>query len=256
MISEFFANNMNEKIKEGIAVEKVQQTLSSSLRPPDSRNTQWPRLRSLFFWPFIGLLSFASLTGCGTATSSSYSTGSAASANVGTSSLGVNGATTSGTDTTQAVSVKTDTNNTLSVVDNKTLGPILVDNKGMVVYLFTKDSQNKSTVTGLNAAIWPPLLVPPGNHLTPGRGVTGKLSTLTRANGKRQVTYNGIPLYVYSGDLSPGQTNGEGILHEWYVVHPNSTAALLSASASIATTRSASSNSNSAGSGNSSGSGW
>jgi predicted lipoprotein with Yx(FWY)xxD motif len=154
------------------------------------------------------------------------------------------------------VSTNAATNTTLKVVNNKTLGPILVDNSGKVVYLFTKDSKNKSTVTGLNAALWPPLLVSADTPLTPGNGVAGKLGTLTRANGKLQVTYNGIPLYTYSGDLSPGQTNGEGILHEWYVVHPNSTTSLLSATVSLTATGTAAAHSSSTGTGNSSGSGW
>ncbi|MBV9257350.1 MAG: hypothetical protein JO215_04975, partial [Ktedonobacteraceae bacterium] len=36
------------------------------------------------------------------------------------------------------------------------------------------------------------------------------------ANG-HQLCYNGHPLYTYSGDTSPGQTNGEGIGNKWFV---------------------------------------
>jgi predicted lipoprotein with Yx(FWY)xxD motif len=39
----------------------------------------------------------------------------------------------------------------------------------------------------------------------------------TTANGS-QLEYNGHPLYTYSGDTGPGQTNGEGIGGVWHVV--------------------------------------
>jgi hypothetical protein len=39
--------------------------------------------------------------------------------------------------------------------------------------------------------------------------VTGTLGTITRAdNGAVQVTYNGLPLYFFSKDTKPGDTNG------------------------------------------------
>ena len=35
-----------------------------------------------------------------------------------------------------------------------------------------------------------------------------------------QVTYNGHPLYYFSGDQAPGDTNGQGIGDIWFVVSP------------------------------------
>ena len=46
---------------------------------------------------------------------------------------------------------------------------------------------------------------------TAGAGVTGTLSTITRADGSTQATYLGHPLYTYAGDTAPGQANGNGI---------------------------------------------
>ena len=38
-----------------------------------------------------------------------------------------------------------------------------------------------------------------------------KIGTTARSDGKPQVTYNGHPLYLYSADQKPGDTNGQGL---------------------------------------------
>ena len=58
-----------------------------------------------------------------------------------------------------------------------------------------------------------------------GKGVSAKLlGTTTRPGGGRQVTYDGHPLYTYSGDPSAGATNGQGVSTFgalWWVVAPD-----------------------------------
>jgi predicted lipoprotein with Yx(FWY)xxD motif len=39
-------------------------------------------------------------------------------------------------------------------------------------------------------------------------GVTGKLGSTTRSDGARQLTVAGHPVYTFTGDSAPGQTNG------------------------------------------------
>ena len=46
------------------------------------------------------------------------------------------------------------------------------------------------------------------------------LGTLTRDDGTVQVTYNGWPLYHFSGDTAPGDTNGQGLEGVWFLVSP------------------------------------
>ncbi len=44
-----------------------------------------------------------------------------------------------------------------------------------------------------------------------GSGATQSLlGTTMRTDGAAQVTYNGHPLYKFSGDTKPGDTTGEG----------------------------------------------
>jgi len=84
---------------------------------------------------------------------------------------------------------------------------VLTNAKGFTLYWFVPDTSTKSNCNGSCAAIWPPVKGP----ATAGTGVTGTLATITRADGSTQATYNGHPLYTYSGDTGPGQTNGNGL---------------------------------------------
>ena len=89
------------------------------------------------------------------------------------------------------------------------LGKILVDSQGRTLYLFQKDSGTKSTCTGACAIDWPPLRAT--GKPTVGSGATASIvATSARSDGKPQVTYNGHPLYLFSGDQKPGDTNGRG----------------------------------------------
>jgi predicted lipoprotein with Yx(FWY)xxD motif len=98
------------------------------------------------------------------------------------------------------------------------LGNYLVDDKGMTLYTFKNDTSGKSTCTGTCATTWPPLsatVAPTG-----GSGVTGTFALITRDDGTMQVTYNGMPLYYFSGDKAAGDTNGQGVGGVWAVAVP------------------------------------
>src|SRR4051812_21821828 len=104
---------------------------------------------------------------------------------------------------------------------NSDLGTILVDANGMTLYLNTQDSATKSTCTGSCAATWPPLTA--GGTTKAGSGVqSSQLGTLM-VGSTDQVTYYGHPLYTYTGDSQPGDTNGQGVGGVWQVVSPKGT---------------------------------
>jgi predicted lipoprotein with Yx(FWY)xxD motif len=109
----------------------------------------------------------------------------------------------------------------IAVKDTK-LGKILVDEDGHVMYLFEADKSSSSTCSGACAADWPPVITA-GKPVAEKGATAGKLGTTSRDDGKTQVTYAGHPLYYFSQDTQPGQTNGEGqnaFGAEWYVVGP------------------------------------
>jgi|SRR5579862_1402513 predicted lipoprotein with Yx(FWY)xxD motif len=79
-------------------------------------------------------------------------------------------------------------------------GVVLAENNGQVVYTFSGDRRNHAgTCTGSCAAIWPP--VRGVAVLAHGVKIGGKFG---RING--QVTYNGWPLYLFTG-AKPKQDN-------------------------------------------------
>jgi len=96
------------------------------------------------------------------------------------------------------------------------LGKVLATSKGRTLYLYTPDGKNKSNCTGSCAAFWPPLMTK-GKPVA-GMGVKKSLLGTAKRGSKLQVTYNGHPLYTYSGDSAAGQANGEGSDGIWFVV--------------------------------------
>jgi len=111
-----------------------------------------------------------------------------------------------------------------SVVGTKTgsLGTFLVDGKGRALYLWEADHGSTSTCTGACAQAWPPLTIT-GPPKASGAVRGSLLGTTKRADGSREVTYAGHPLYLFAGDSRAGQTTGEGSTGfgaPWWVVTP------------------------------------
>lgn len=98
-------------------------------------------------------------------------------------------------------------------------GEILVDAKGFTLYTFKNDvvDSGKSAAEGL-AAVWPPLSLdaaPSGVA-----GATGAWAVFTRLDGKKQVTYKGMPLYFFVNDKAAGDTNGKNVGGVWFMAVP------------------------------------
>jgi predicted lipoprotein with Yx(FWY)xxD motif len=101
------------------------------------------------------------------------------------------------------------------------LGEIVVDGKGFTLYSYAPDHQGPSTCEGFCAQQWPPVVLPPGvDQPKAGPGVNAALlGTVRRPNGQLQETYNRWPLYLWQGDLAPGQATGQAdAMGLWYAV--------------------------------------
>ena len=104
-----------------------------------------------------------------------------------------------------------------TAVKTTTIGgvTVLTNAQGFTLYWFAPDTSTTSKCNGTCATFWPPVKGP----VTAGTGVTGKLGTITRADGSTQATYDGHPLYTYKGDTAAGQDKGNNLNIEGGVWH-------------------------------------
>jgi predicted lipoprotein with Yx(FWY)xxD motif len=108
---------------------------------------------------------------------------------------------------------------TVSTASAGSMGKVLVDSKGMTLYYLKSETPGTIKCTGACASAWPPLVLPAGvTSATAGSGVTaGDLGTIKRPDTGTQVTYKGKALYLFAGDQSAGQANGQGV-SDFFVV--------------------------------------
>jgi predicted lipoprotein with Yx(FWY)xxD motif len=100
------------------------------------------------------------------------------------------------------------------------IGNILVDNEGKTLYVYSEDKKGVSSCDSQCAQTWPPLFVTADQQPKLAEHINGKLGVITRKDGKKQVTYNGMPLYYYFKDKEPGDTSGQNFDQKWTVVRP------------------------------------
>jgi predicted lipoprotein with Yx(FWY)xxD motif len=99
-------------------------------------------------------------------------------------------------------------------------GSALAGEGGMTLYIFDQDTGGESSCYEGCDTNWPPLLVEGGAEPTAGEGVTGDIGVSARTDGTVQVTYNGSPLYYFSGDSAAGDANGDGVGGVWHIATP------------------------------------
>lgn len=106
---------------------------------------------------------------------------------------------------------------TIATANDPKLGAYLTGAGGMTLYVLARDPAGLSTCSLDCAKTWPPATAALGAKIPAPAGATGTVSTLTRSDGKVQVTYNDMPLYYFSGDSAAGDTKGQGTGGVWYV---------------------------------------
>jgi predicted lipoprotein with Yx(FWY)xxD motif len=89
--------------------------------------------------------------------------------------------------------------------------------------VFSKDGKNRDACQNINTCpgFWPAITT--SAKPTGAAGIKASLlGTIKLKNGKKQVTYNGHPLYTFGGD-SPGDTSYIGQPAQggiWYAINP------------------------------------
>ncbi|QGV77399.1 SCO0930 family lipoprotein [Streptomyces ficellus] len=115
----------------------------------------------------------------------------------------------------------------LAVWDSKELGKVVTDSEGLTLYRFDKDTPNppKSNCEGDCAKAWP---VVAADGAKPPAGVDASLmGEVTRADGTKQLTIDGWPMYRYAKDTKPGETKGQGVGGTWFAAAPDGKKAAL-----------------------------
>jgi predicted lipoprotein with Yx(FWY)xxD motif len=99
------------------------------------------------------------------------------------------------------------------------MGSVVTDEKGWILYRFDKDTANppKSTCNGDCAKVWPPVIADDQKLIGIDPALIGEVP---RADGARQVTLKGWPLYYYIGDKKPGTWKGQNVGGVWWVITP------------------------------------
>ena len=102
------------------------------------------------------------------------------------------------------------------IVQRSAIGFVLALANGQVVYTNAKDTKGGApTCTGTCASLWPPVTGNPvASSATKGLATLG---TVSDANGAKQITYNGMPLYTYKGAKALS-TSGNGMDDMWHVI--------------------------------------
>ncbi len=114
-------------------------------------------------------------------------------------------------------------------------GTYLTDRAGRALYLWLGDDAGKSNCSSDCAGAWPPV-VTGGAPQASGGARSANLGTITRADGRTQVTYKGHPLYYFVVDSGPGTTKGQGsdsFGARWWLVAPAGAAITVNGSSSV-----------------------
>lgn len=102
------------------------------------------------------------------------------------------------------------------------LGTVLTDGAGLTLYRFDKDtaSPSMSNCDADCAQKWPPALAQ--NEEVEVVGVDDKIvNTIQRADGTRQITVGGWPMYHFAQDQAPGDAKGQGVGGVWFAAKPD-----------------------------------
>jgi predicted lipoprotein with Yx(FWY)xxD motif len=171
--------------------------------------------------------SASSSSATSSAASSSATSSSKSSSSVSSSSTSTSSKSSSASSTTSSTASNS-SNYTINVANNATLGGYLVNSTGFTLYYYAPDQVGNATsppvsqCTGSCSSVWPAFYA---SKITVPSGLNASdFTTFKRSDGSNQTAYNGHPLYLYTKDTSPGQTNGQGVGGSWYVVPTSSTA--------------------------------
>ena len=112
---------------------------------------------------------------------------------------------------------------TVRITDHPTYGKLLTDSTGRSLYIQARDVPNTGAVANLGEVgrFYPPFYA---ESVTGGAGINvSEFGYLSRADGQRQTTYRGWPLYYYLNDREPGDAKSQGANNITFLAKPDYT---------------------------------
>jgi predicted lipoprotein with Yx(FWY)xxD motif len=171
------------------------------------------------FTAFSAAVALAALAGCGSSSDSSTTATTKASASTATQAAATTPSATSAAASTGATGSAV----VISVKHGKPGTILAAGPHHLTVYMFEGDKGTASSCTGACASAWPPVTTS-ATATGSGGASAAMISTVTRADGTKQVTYNGHPLYFFTQDKDAGDAYGQGVKAfgaDWYVMAPS-----------------------------------
>ncbi len=102
------------------------------------------------------------------------------------------------------------------IVQKSAVGYVLAEANHEVVYTYSKDTKGgKPTCVSTCAQTWIPATGTP--QASPANVFSGQFGLVKRADGVKQITYDGLPLYLLK-DARPLTVTGNGQGGVWHVV--------------------------------------
>lgn len=99
------------------------------------------------------------------------------------------------------------------------LGSIMSGDGGKTLYFFAPDVAGTSNCSGACVDTWPVFYK---ETPTLSNGLkAADFATITRADGNKQTTFRGWPLYYFKNDAKAGDINGDKVGNVWMVAKPN-----------------------------------
>jgi len=107
----------------------------------------------------------------------------------------------------------------VKIAKQESLGDYLTDAKGMTLYWFAKDQPNLSNCSGDCLEKWP--VYYREQIVSPESILADDFATINRADGTKQTTFRGYPLYYFFKDEMAGDAKGQGVKNVWFVINPD-----------------------------------
>jgi len=131
----------------------------------------------------------------------------------------------SGSSTGASAPANSNAGQTVSVANVDGVGKVLVDAQSMALYAADQEAGGRVVCTDACTTIWHPLTV--AKKPSAGGDLSGKLGTVRRPGGARQVTFQGSPLYRFQEDPGTDMVTGNGFADSfngkaftWHVATP------------------------------------